>query len=151
MARPYTRGVDIQASAERSAAGVLLALAALHAAWATGSTWPAQDVESLGDLVAGRTDGSLPGRTECLAVAGLLTTAATVVAGRPRRLPALQRTGAGGVAAVLGVRAAFGLAGRTDVLVPGSVSPRFKRLDRRYFSPLCLALALAAASSASTD
>ena len=37
--------------------------------------------------------------------------------------------------------AAFGFAGRTDRLVPGSESAQFRRLDRRVFVPLCLALA----------
>jgi hypothetical protein len=83
-----------------------------------------------------------------VAVAALLATAAAFVAGRPRSRPALRRLGAAGVAGVLGVRAACGLAGRTDLVSPGSVSPRFRRLDRRCFSPLCLALAAAAASSA---
>jgi hypothetical protein len=42
------------------------------------------------------------------------------------------------------------MAGRTDLVSPGSISPRFRRLDRRYYSPLCLALAMAAGSSART-
>jgi hypothetical protein len=133
--------MDLRVTAEASAAGVLLAIGGLHVAWALGSSWPAPDQASLGELVAGRTDSSLPGPAACLAVAGL-------VAGRPHRRPGLQRAGAAGVAAVLAVRASAGLAGRTDLLVPGSVSPRFRRLDRRCFSPLCLALAAAAASSA---
>ena len=44
--------------------------------------------------------------------------------------------------------AAFGLAGRTDLLVPGSESERFRRLDRRVFGPACLALATGAACAA---
>jgi len=53
----------------------------------------------------------------------------------------LRRLGAGGVIAVLTTRGAFGLAGRTDLLSPGSTSEDFRRLDRRFYSPLCLALA----------
>jgi hypothetical protein len=45
------------------------------------------------------------------------------------------------VAAVLSGRGLLGLAGRTDVVSPGSSSARFRRLDRRVYSPLCLALA----------
>jgi hypothetical protein len=35
----------------------------------------------------------------------------------------------------------LGLAGRTRLVSPSSASPRFIRLDRRVYSPLCLALA----------
>ncbi|MFB7915964.1 DUF3995 domain-containing protein [Streptomyces sp. NPDC056061] len=82
-----------------------------------------------------------PGPVACFAVAGALGTAALPVAGRPRRRPALSRLGAVGVAAVLGVRGAAGLSGRTDLLSPGSVPPHFRRLDRIAYSPLRLAIA----------
>jgi hypothetical protein len=52
-----------------------------------------------------------------------------------------------GVAATLAVRATAGFAGRTDALVPGSTSPRFRRNDRRVLSPLCAALATGAVMS----
>ncbi|MFF3128447.1 hypothetical protein ACFVRD_40665 [Streptomyces sp. NPDC057908] len=35
--------------------------------------------------------------------------------------------------------------GRTDLLSPGSVSARFRRLDRLVYSPLCVALAASTA------
>jgi hypothetical protein len=47
-------------------------------------------------------------------------------------------------AASAGLMAIAGLAGRTDLLSPGSDSERFRDLDRRFYSPLCLALAAAA-------
>jgi len=140
--------VDIPKTAERSAAVVLLALAGLHAAWASGSSWPAKDHEALADLMAGRAGGAVPPPAACLTVATLLASGSALVAGWPRRLPSLQRAGASGVAAVLGIRGACGVAGRTDVVSPGSTSPAFRRLARRYYSPLCLVLAAAAASSA---
>jgi hypothetical protein len=127
---------------------VLLAIAGLHAAWASGSSWPAKDRETLADLMAGRAGGAVPPPAACLTVATLLASGSALVAGWPRRLPRLQRAGAFGVAAVLGIRGACGVAGRTDVVSPGSTSPAFRRLDRRYYSPLCLVLAAAAASSA---
>ncbi len=46
-------------------------------------------------------------------------------------------------------RGALGLAGRTDIVSPGSVSERFRRLDRRCYSPLCLALAALAVPAVS--
>jgi hypothetical protein len=39
------------------------------------------------------------------------------------------------------VRAVAGWLGRTDLISPGSDSVRFRRLDRRVYSPLCAALA----------
>ena len=125
-------------SAQLAAAG-LGGLAGLHALWATGSSWPLADRAALADAVAGRR--RFPSTGACLCVAGLLATAAAVVAGRPRKLPRLRRAGAAGVTAALAVRGALGLAGRTDLISPGATSPRFRSLDRRLYSPCCLALA----------
>ncbi len=126
---------------QRASSAGLLAIAGLHGVWATGSSWPVSDGDGLAQAAGG---GRSHSAAECLAVAGLLTAASSFVAGRPRRAPWLRRTGAGTVVAVLATRGAFGLAGRTDALVPGSSSARFRRLDRRYYSPLCLALAAGA-------
>jgi Protein of unknown function (DUF3995) len=123
-------------STRLSATG-LLGIAGLHVLWATGSSWPMKDGS---DLSGARSHTA----AECLAVAGLLGAAAGFVAGRPRRLPQLSRAGGAVVVAVLTTRGAFGLAGRTDILVPGASSDRFRALDRRVYAPLCLALALGA-------
>ena len=124
------------------ASGGLAAIAALHLLWSTGSPWPLADSSELADAVGGRADNAdPPSPAECLAVAGLLGAAATLVAGRPARAPLLRRSGAAGVVAVLAARGALGLAGRTDLAVPTATSPRFRRLDRRAYAPLCLALA----------
>src|SRR3954447_21972225 len=135
-------------SVERVGAATLLGIAALHGLWASGSSWPAKDRDELADLMAGRAGGSVPSPAACLTVATLLASASALVIGRPRRLPRLRRAGTAVVAGVLGVRGACGMAGRTDLLSPGSTSPRFRRLDRRYYSPLCLGLAAAATSRA---
>ena len=133
---------------EGSAAATLLGLAGLHAVWGLGSSWPAADHDELADVVAGRPGGAVPPATACFAVAAMLAAAATLVAGRPRARPRARRAGAAGVATVLAARGTLGIAGRTDLVSPGSSSPRFRRLDRRWYSPLCLLLAAAAASSA---
>lgn len=123
----------------------LLAGGVLHVLWATGSTFPFATRQELNDAVIGRQ--ATPGPAECLAVAALLTTAAAAVTGAGRRhLP--SRVVASGVATVLGVRAAFGFAGKTASLVPGSDSPRFRRADRRVYAPICALLALGAATAA---
>jgi hypothetical protein len=126
-------------------AATLGALAAFHLAWGRGSTFPFPDAAALADAVAGRR--AVPPRGACFAVAGALTAAALLVADRPRLPRGIQRLGVTGVAAVLATRGALGLAGRTDVVSPGSASARFRRLDRRVYSPLCLALAAGALSS----
>ena len=125
--------------------GALGALAVLHAAWGRGATFPFPDRDGLNDMVVGRR--TTPSPAACFAVAGALTTAAALVADVPRMPRLVQRIGVSGVAAVLVTRAALGFAGRTDLASPGSVSSRFRRLDRRIYSPLCLALAAGALSS----
>jgi hypothetical protein len=44
----------------------------------------------------------------------------------------------------LGIRGALGLAGRTDLLVPWSTSARFREIDRRFYGPLCVTMAVLA-------
>ncbi len=125
----------------RIASSGLLAIAGLHVVWATGSSWPMGDRRLLTDTVVGSDEDEPPSAAACLAVAGLLGAAATFVAGRPRTVPLVNRVGATGVVTVLAARGGVGLAGRTHLLSPGSVSERFRRLDRRVYSPLCLSLA----------
>jgi Protein of unknown function (DUF3995) len=119
-----------------------LALAGLHVVWATGSSWPLSDEGELLDEVVGRPGGTAPSPVACLAVAGALTTAAALVSGRPRRRPWLSRAGSAGVVAAFATRGALGLAGRTDLLVKGSSSERFRARDRRLYGPICLTLAV---------
>lgn len=127
--------------ATKTSSSALLGIGALHVLWATGSSWPLPTHAELADTVAGRTSTTAPRAIDCLAVAGLLTAAAAFVSGRPRRAPRFGRLGAAGVVATLGVRGGFGLAGRTDMLVPGSSSEHFRRMDRQFYSPLCLSIA----------
>lgn len=134
------------AVATRTSAAGLGALAALHAAWGLGASWPLGDREALADAVVGRRE--VPPAAACWAVAGALGAAAALVDGRPRALPRLRRAGAAGVVLILAGRGLLGLAGRTDVVSPGSSSARFRELDRRRYSPLCLALAALALPAA---
>ena len=123
----------------------MAAVGAIHVAWGLGSSFPFADRETLADIVVG--NDVVPGGRESFAVAALLGAAAALVADAlpaPRRL---RNTGVVAVAAVLTTRAAFGFTGNTQRLVPGSDSPRFVAADRRYFSPLCAALALGTLAS----
>ncbi|MET7441019.1 DUF3995 domain-containing protein [Streptomyces sp. NPDC004082] len=138
--------MKIERVANRFSVTALTALSGIHIAWGLGSSWPLPDRETFSDAVVGRPNP--PGPTACYAVACVLGAAALVVAGRPKRSPALSRLGAAGVAGVLGVRGMAGLSGHTDLISPGSTSARFRRLDRLAYSPLCLALAAATAMTA---
>jgi Protein of unknown function (DUF3995) len=123
----------------------MIGIAGVHVAWGRGSSFPFPTVAEMHDAVIGRR--VQPSPASCDAVAGLLVAAAAVTAGLPTGRSRLRRVAAVGVAAVLTTRGGFGLAGRTDMLVPGSTSTRFRRLDRRIYAPLCLALAAGAAMS----
>lgn len=125
--------------------GTLAGIAALHVAWGRGSAFPFASREELADAVIG--SRAVPSPAACHAVAVALAAASALVADAPIAPPPLRRLGRGVVAAVLTVRGVAGLAGRTDLLSPGSASPRFRSLDRRFYSPLCLALAYGAATA----
>ncbi len=99
------------------------------------------DRAALSTQVAGRASQPPPSSAACLAVAGLLLVAAALVEGHPRRRPGLARVGATGVVTVLALRGGLGMAGRTELLAPGSTSSEFRSRDRRIYSPVCLALA----------
>lgn len=123
-------------------AATLGALSALHLAWATGSPFPARDRAQLATVMAGTDE--LPSARACVVVAGGLAAAAGLVAGAgggggparwARRCVALGFLG----------RGAAGITGRTHLLVPWTPVPEFVRLDRRYYGPLCLAIAATAA------
>jgi Protein of unknown function (DUF3995) len=124
---------------------VLIGIGALHFAWGRGSTFPFSDREQLNDTVVGQE--TTPSPTMCYAMAGLLTTAGALVAGVPSRRSWIRRAGVVVVAVVLLVRSALGFAGKTELVSPGSVSDKFKEMDKRVYSPLCLTLALGAARS----
>ena len=97
--------------------------------WGRGSTFPFSDRDDLNDAVIGRR--TTPSPPACFAVAGALTVAGALVADVPGLPRGIQRLGVTGVAAVLATRAGLGFTGRTDLASPGSVSTRFRRLDRR--------------------
>lgn len=127
-------------------AGALAAVAVLHAAWARGSAFPFSTRAELAEAVVGADE--VPGPAPCLAVAGALTVAAALVAGVPVGPPRLRRAGVAVVAGVLGLRGVLGLTGATASAARGAgKGERFRRLDRTYYAPVCLALAGGTAST----
>jgi len=129
---------------DRATSAALGAIGLLHVWW--GIRPRGSSTGRATDAVVG--SATPPSRAACFAVAGLLGIASAGVAGRPRRPRWISRGIQLGVATTLATRGAFGLAGRTDLLVPGSTSPTFRRWDRRVYAPLCLALAAGAGRAA---
>ena len=132
-----------------TASAGLFTLAAMHVAWGAGSAWPFPDRSALADAVVGAEH--VPGPASCFTVGTALAVAGALTAGWPARHPLLRRLGACGAAGVLAGRGVLGLAGRTRLVSPTSVSENFVRLDRRLYSPLCLALAGLSALSVLPD
>ncbi|MGB7448425.1 MAG: DUF3995 domain-containing protein [Ornithinimicrobium sp.] len=124
----------------------LSAAAGLHAAWATGSSWPAADQDELADLVVGRRP--FPSSALTWGVVGLLTTAAGITAAASTSAAQRRwvRLGTRGVGTVLLARGVGGLAvSGTNAVESTAV---YRHYDLRIYSPLCLALGTAALRSA---
>lgn len=131
-------------------AGMLAALAlfvigAFHVWWVR-SPWPCRTRAELARNVVGRPDGDLPPVYTPLSflVAALLVLAAHLVAAKADLVPAgmpdgVLTAGTWGVAAVLALRGVTGLVQSGFEL--GDAPARYRDLDVRVYSPLCLALA----------
>lgn len=128
-------------------AAALAGASALHVAWGRGSTFPYRTRAELTDHVVGSSQPPSPGA--CYTVAAMLAAAASLAATIPRGR--LHRLALAGAAGVFATRAGFGFAGRTDLLMPGSTSPAFRRRDRRIYSPICAAVAGGLACCASAN
>lgn len=133
--------VGVARAMKYSGAMALFFLAAMHANWARGSSWPASDKQRLAERIIGSDE--MPSAGACLVVAALLTVGGSLVAGWPRSKPRLQRFGAAGVATTLAIRGMVGAAGLTPL-----TSETFLWWDRRLYSPLCLVLATLSAAGA---
>ena len=127
---------------------VLLAVAGIHAYWTAGGLWPARDEASLAELVVGTADHGMPGPFLCALVVAALLAAATLVlaGGGVISLPGDARLVDLGVWVVAGV---FALRGAGGLLLPW-IRPEmagtpFARANHRFYSPLCLLLAVGCA------
>ncbi|WP_063832382.1 MULTISPECIES: DUF3995 domain-containing protein [Streptomyces] len=127
-------------------AAVLGATGALHAVWAV-TPWPLGTPEEFADAVVGTGDG-VPPAAACVAVAGLLGTAAYLVGAEAGVLPGVgpERLRRAGVRTVAGVLLARGVGGPVVFGRVSERSERFRRLNVRYYSPLCVALGAGAAA-----
>ena len=118
----------------------LAGLAVLHVLWGRGSSFPFRTRDELADAVVG--SPSVPPPGACFAVAAALASGAALVADVAPVPRGLRRTALLVMAGILGTRSALGFTGRTTVVSSGATSATFTRLDRRFFAPLCLALAV---------
>ena len=128
----------MRSEATHLTAATLIGLAALHVAWGRGSSFPLADRDDLAEAVVGTS--IVPGPLPCFGVAAALLVASSAVQNRPRWPARPRRVALAGIAAILGGRGLLGLAGKTGVVSPGSNGSRFRRLDRRFYAPLCLGL-----------
>lgn len=128
---------------------VLVAIALLHIHWGVGGIWPAPSGEALLETVVGeRSRGprkrSMPGVAACFIVAALLLVAGALPLMVRDLLPVVVPASLAsfGLWMATGVLALRGLGGFFERrLRPGIVGLRYDRLNRVFYSPLCLVLA----------
>ncbi len=129
---------------------LLIVTAIIHALWAMGSTWPRGTPEELADLVVGRRP--MPGAGASWVVTALVVAGVVLVAAAggalptvARRFPRIIGVGAAGVAGVLALRGFGGLVVSAAKLT--SETEEFRKMNLRFYSPLCLLLATGAADA----
>jgi Protein of unknown function (DUF3995) len=125
---------------------VLVALAMIHAYWGFGGRWPGHDDASMVERVVGRTrDMRAPRPRACFFVAAALLAAGILVAvhrtgGLNAAVALVATVGFWSAAAVFLLR---GLAGFVPAVFRYAEGTPFHRLNRIYYSPLCLLIAVA--------
>lgn len=124
---------------------ILGLIAALHAVWGLGYSWPDKDSKSLARRVAGFKDiQSMPSPAACFAVAIFLALAALVILFAiglfdPVFPKIILKLILAGLAAGFCMRGIFSFLPFWRRITP---EQPFARLDRRYYGPLCLCLSL---------
>jgi len=124
---------------------ILLTLAALHLYWGFGGKWPGRDEQSLIGMVIGRTKtGRMPSLQSCALVASALLFGAWIIAadrGGYRFGVSLTLINA----AYFLMALVFAVRGVVTYALPGvfayAKGTPFERLNRLYYSPLCLFIA----------
>jgi hypothetical protein len=121
---------------------VMLAIGALHLYWGFGGLWPGRDATDLVARVAGWKARAAPSLAACAPVTAALCGAAWIVAvqaGAPRWfIPSVLWTI--GFWVVFAVFLLRGLAAYTPAFNYARGTP-FYDLNRRYYGPLCVAIA----------
>lgn len=124
---------------------LLLLIALIHAYWGLGGRWPGTDDFSFVEHVVGRTkDMQPPSPLSCFGVAAALFITAGLVATKaglisPSPIPSIAIDVAfWGAASVFALR---GIAGFVPAAMAYARDTPFHRLNRLYYSPLCLIIA----------
>jgi Protein of unknown function (DUF3995) len=124
----------------------LFAISALHLAWAFGSTFPCKDRDALVRTVVGRGGGASampPGISSALVAAATFLAALwpQMMRGRILTFVPASLIGLGAVVLVMVFlgRGVIGLTPWFRRLLP---EEPFRALNRKYYSPLCIALGL---------
>ncbi|KAM9867025.1 hypothetical protein ACIFOC_00346 [Leucobacter aridicollis] len=111
----------------------LTAAGAIHAVWASGSSWPERNHKRLGEAVVGN-GKQQPDAQATMVVSGLAFAGGAVAAGglgEGKFIVGVRRVA--GLALI--ARAAFGGAAALQVLGLDEPGKRFEELDRRYYRP----------------
>jgi Protein of unknown function (DUF3995) len=147
------RGAPILERAGRAGAlavpPTLVALAALHAAWALGWRWPGGDDRGLAERVLSRSErerlgpGALPSAPLTWTVAAALLSAAGIVRAAGGGAPRPVRGAAWAVSAVFLARGALSI----PADLAGGPEDAYQRLDLAIYSPLSLALGAGTAAA----
>jgi hypothetical protein len=122
---------------------VVAAIALLHAYWATGGLWPGSTPADLSNIVVGRPAArTMPSPRLTAVVAAMIAGAAAwplLLSPLASRYiaPELAALGSLGLASVFLLR---GLAGFTPWMARRHSAEPFATYNRKYYSPLCLAL-----------
>jgi hypothetical protein len=123
---------------------VLGVLSILHLSWGFGFMWPGTDSGSLAERVGGVAPGGRMHPTwMCVAVALAIAAGAAVILAfsAPGLSPALQGLATIAYAMLAGVFIGRGLAGFVPRFWRHTEGTPFHRLNRLYYSPLCLLIA----------
>ncbi len=124
---------------------VVMVIAGVHVYWACGGLWPGKNERDLAETVVGPTPGGrMPGAAPCIAVATALFVAALLPWFARSVLPApiphwWVDLATWSTASVFTLRGIGGFFERQ--LRPRIVGLAYDRLNRVFYSPLCIALA----------
>lgn len=122
---------------------ILALVAALHFLWASGSTWPvANRDEFVRSFIGSDSPNAMPGALLTSVVACLILVASVVPLWRANivSLPLPEWALTIGMWALFGIFLLRGLS--TYALPMLSRTEPFRRLDRHYYAPLCLIIAV---------
>ncbi len=128
---------------------VMSGVALLHFQWGRGSHWPAASEEALARAAVGDGRRRMPRPVACFAVAALLAVMALwpfVTLSHPAEIWIHQVC-----AVIAGLLVARGVGGFTPRWRAFFHDEPFTKLDRRYYSPLCIVLGLGYAAFVSGD